>query len=113
MLQYIVYNKSPPDPRSSVNRTKCQRDKGPEAQGDLRPKIQLRNHEPMTKVGVPDVVVRQVADVDPEPARIEADARNEESVVRLEQEECTVPISAKPLAVLLHEVLNLPLSETH
>ena len=34
----------------------------------------------MTIVGVPDVVVRQVVNVDLEPARIEVDIRNEEFV---------------------------------
>lgn len=34
----------------------------------------------MTIVGVPDVVVRQVVDVDLEPVRIEVDVRNEEFV---------------------------------
>ena len=76
--------------------------------------IQLRNNDATPEPGVPHVVVREAmhAHLEP-PTVIEVHVRNEEftivSFCNLEQEESSISISPKLVAVVLGELLDLML----
>ncbi len=75
-------------------------------------KCLLRNHEPTTILGMPDVVVREANGEGVERATgADAHVRNEEFVANLEQEERAVAVFAEPLAMILDELDDLSLRE--
>lgn len=72
----------------------------------------MRNHESKATHGKPDAAVREATDVGVERAiGVDEHVSNEEFIANLEQEERSVSVRAKPLAMVLDELNDLSLRE--